>query len=450
MQSLEAAPEPSALLTPGAAAPPAPLGPWALTCSYCNWSSSEIDLTFEKPQGIFAQLSRLRNGDNTIPEAPVASGDTPPPTKREADPAKASTKARFAAMKSFYQSQLADANPSSGVPGGMTDFGYGSPAALTRIMSLYAGNTLKPKNKATAMREAETPNEGLRITDLDETPAVSELRRVGYDETVTRAQAASQVEEGAHFARQLWPIPSLLRTKRAKRCPACRHILSKPEAKVTNTRWRIRLVAGSHIPSITIKPLLAPGAVPAPLLMPLKPTQYLLTFRNPMFEDIKVTLATPATTPGRFASRVTVLCPQFTIEANSDDYDLNEVLKAEDTDRDDGRPHNDDDDGTPQVEAGKVFERGRNWVSIVVEVIPASVKVEPKPSLLLKPGEVDDLSPLKEDEDVLEIPMFVRLEWESEASQDQVGAAASKEKDVKEKRELAYWCALGIGRISQD
>ena len=46
--------------------------------------------------------------------------------------------------------------------------------------------------------------------------------------------------------------------------------------------------------------------------------------------------------------------------------------------------------------------------------------------------------------------MFVRLEWEGEASNDQVGTGAGKEKDAREKKELAYWCALGIGRISQE
>jgi dynactin-4 len=47
--------------------------------------------------------------------------------------------------------------------------------------------------------------------------------------------------------------------------------------------------------------------------------------------------------------------------------------------------------------------------------------------------------------------MFVRIEWEAEAGNDEVGAApGSKDKDVKEKRELAYWCVLGIGRISQE
>ncbi|KAI0128957.1 dynactin p62 family protein [Xylariales sp. AK1849] len=451
VQSLESAPEPS-LLSAGNATPTGPSGPWVLSCSYCNWSSSEIGVMFDKPQGIFGQLSKLHNGNG---HGDISSGAaTTSSTKKEAVADPESTKARFAAMKSFYASQLANANSgSAGLSGGLGDYGYGSPNTLSRIMSLYSGNnlsSLKTKKQHTVMREANVSNEGFRISNLDEAPSVSILRQAGYGGTVTRFQAASQVEEGPHFAQDLWPIPYLLRSKRAKRCPVCRHILSKPEAKVNNTRWRIRLVAGNYIPSISIKPLIPAGTPGQPasvssLLAPLNPTQYLLTFKNHMFDQIKVSLATPATTPGRFASRVTVLCPQFTIDANSDDYDINEVLK-------DNRRSRHGDIGSQQVEAGKVWERGRNWVSIVVEVIPASLRLEPKPALLRKEGEPEeDLGPLQEDEDVLEIPMFVRLEWEAEASQDhQVGTAVGKEKDVKEKRELAYWCVLGIGRIGQD
>lgn len=444
---MESAPE-NSHLTAENAAPAAP-GPWVLCCSYCNWSSSEIGIKFDKPQGIFAQLAKLRHGGGNG-DVPGTTADVVP-TKRNTDGDPESSKARFAAMKSFYQSQLANSNSASGgLSGSLGDYGYGSPNALTRIMSLYSGGgsnlaSTKTKSRPTVIREADASREGFCLSDLDESESISKLREVGHDGTVTRSQAPSQVEEGARFADDLWPIPHLLRSKRAKRCPACRHILSKPEAKVNNTRWRIRLVAGSFIPSISAKPLL-PSGTPAPVstsLIPLRPAQYLLTFKNLMFDQIKVSLATPNTTPGRFASRVTVLCPQFTIDANSEDYDINEVLK------DDRR--RDRSDSMHQVEPGKVWERGRNWVSIVVEVIPASLRIEPKPVIFKKPGDPEeDLGPLREDEDVLEIPMFVRLEWESEAHGDQVGTSAGKEKDAKEKRELAYWCVLGIGRISQE
>jgi dynactin-4 len=63
-----------------------------------------------------------------------------------------------------------------------------------------------------------------------------------------------------------------------------------------------------------------------------------------------------------------------------------------------------------------------------------------------------DCGPLREDEDLLEIPVFVRVEWEADAVHDEGSGLAtlSKDKEIREKRQLAYWCVLGLGKISRD
>lgn len=101
-------------------------------------------------------------------------------------------------------------------------------------------------------------------------------------------------------------------------------------------------------------------------------------------------------------------------------------------------------EGQAQAEAGKVWERGRNWVSVVVEVIPASLNTQ-VPKLLKQEGGHE--GPVREDEDVLEIPVFVRVDWETDAGGDDVKDVGKGE---REKRELAYWCVLGLGRIARD
>ena len=176
-------------------------------------------------------------------------------------------------------------------------------------------------------------------------------------------------------------------------------------------------------------------------LKPLKPYQYVVTFKNPLFENVKVTLATPNKTPGRFSSTVTVLCPQFEIDANIDMWD--DALRDDPAD---SKRKGEESNG--QAAAGKIWERGRNWVSIIVEVVPPSLRTEHL-DLTAKEGEKVDKSPLKDDEDILEIPMFVRIEWEADA-QHEVGSAPGKDKEAREKRELAYWCVLGVGRISRE
>lgn len=484
---------------------------YILTCSYCQWTSAEIGIKFDKPNGIYAQLQKVRNGgknrltakerkdrrkdgaaagSNLGPAAGLASSALPPigeeaPTKETIpEPEELDVETQFGNLKSFYQSQLSDAS-STGTGGlsALGDLGIGSPGSLSRIMSLYTGSGLlgdkKAKSRAGIMRESLEPDEGLQVASLDETAAIERLHHAGWEGTVSTEQTAFQVpvnvgEPNLHgrsrFIDELRPIPYLLRTKRSKRCPVCRHIVSKPEAKVTNTRFRIRLVAGSYIPTISMKPLQATSlsqtisgapsggssgvtaAGPATLLAPLRPVQYLLTFKNPIFESVKVTLATPSVTPGRFASKVTILCPEFEIDANTDVWD--EALKDGDKDRR-RRGGTSTEDSNPagqqlQAEPGKVWERGRNWVTIVVEVVPASLRLDKNnPTIADKTtqGELD-LRPLRQDEDVLEIPMFVRLEWETDMAHDE--APAKDNKDAREKKELAFWCALGMGRIQQD
>ena len=428
-------------------------GPFAFFCQYCNWTSTETGIEFDRLGGIHSQLAKLNNGGRPkitakdVRDRRKENPDEPPLPDEQVD-----RDLQFASLRAFYKSQLDDGPASlGGIP--LSDsVGFSSPAALSRIMSLYSGRghaSRMQKEAQNAIREALSTDEGLKLAQLDESSAIKKLTHEGWDATNSREQREAQLES-VRFQDDLRPIPYLLRTKRSKRCPVCRHIISKPENKVTSTRFKIRLVAKSYIPTITIRPM-NPTAAAVPVtsrpaiaeeapLKPLNPYQYILTFKNPLFDNIKVTLATPNTTPGRFSSKVTVLCPQFEVDANTDMWD--DALK------DDGKDKaRKGEEASGGGEAGKIWERGRNWVSIVLEVIPASLRPEHQ-AIAGRDGEVDN-SPLKEDEDVLEIPMFIRMEWEADAEKD-LGSAPSRDKEAKEKRELAYWCVLGVGRINHE
>ncbi|PNP37829.1 hypothetical protein TGAMA5MH_10314 [Trichoderma gamsii] len=425
-------------------------GPYALFCQYCNWTSTEIGIEFDRPSGIYNQLSKINNGGKPkltlrdVKDRRKDNPDEPPVPDDQVD-----ADLQFANLKAFYQSRLSETNTSiRGLP--LHDgLGFSSPAALTRIMSLYTGRGHQGRlqqGPADIMREALGTNDGLKIANLDESKEIKKLISGGWDATASLEQRKEQTEP-IQFEDELRPIAYLLRSKRSKRCPACRHIISKPEAKVTSTRFKIRLVAKSYIPTITIRPL-NPTAAPAPVTYrpmvkeeaPLKPHQpyhFVVTFKNPLFDNIKVTLASPNATPGRFSSRVTVLCPQFEVDANTDMWD--DALKDDEKDR-----SRKADEG-PEV--GKIWEKGRNWVSIVLEVIPASLRIDHLPR---KGNEKIDTSPLKSGEDILEIPMFVRMEWEADTQADMDDRPSKDNKEAREKRELAYWCVLGVGRISRD
>lgn len=360
-------------------------------------------------------------------------------TKRKEDE-RLSNEAHFANLKSFYQSMLSDSTVSNNMPF-TGDYGFSSPGTLSRIMGLYSSGlplSQKSKPKNNIFRESKTKSEGLQPTPTanDESQAISRLQNEGWDTTVSPSQNENQ-SQPQKFVSDLRPFAHLLRTKRSKRCRTCRHILTKPESKIQTTRFRIRQVALNYLPTITLKPL-QPTSSSRDLLRPLLPIQYLITLHNPLFEDLKIALLTPSQTPGRFSSKITILCPEFEVGAKKDEWD--EALGDGAEKR---RTRAEASEGQNQGEAGKVWERGRDWTSVVVEIVPASLNLSNQIAFLRKEGEAAE-EMVGEDEDVLEIPVFVRMEWETRDDHE----TKEGDKGTKEKHELAYWCVLGVGRIA--
>lgn len=450
------------LLTPADAAQPT--GPFFLACPYCDWSSLDSDIQFSKPTKITDQLVRLRQGNRSpspsrtrSTRSSLAPHDELSSTEPDSTPPSQSSQDRFATLTRFYKDQLADQSSGSNVY--LENGNYNSPSHLARILNLYGGLShsalKKAREKPQPMREALNPNEGLELlshsVDAD-AEAVEKLRTEGYEGTTSLSQRISHpYNHNVRFGDKLWPIATLLRTRRSKRCRTCRHIISRPEPKMGSTRYKIRLLAQNNIPRLSLR-LLAPTAssvpasafalTPAALqaqhnteyerLRPGLPVQFLLTLTNPLFEPVRITLATPATTPGNVASRVTVLCPTFAIGAASDMWDPDAISSgtAKDAPSEDKQP-----------EAGKVWDKGRNWTTVVVEVIPGFLSNNTKAK--------DDVK--KEDnkgmaDDVLEIPVFVRVEWEAEVTAEDA-AATGAAKGTKESREIMFWSVLGAGKI---
>ncbi|KAM3068774.1 hypothetical protein ACMFMG_010945 [Clarireedia jacksonii] len=459
--------------------------PYILHCSYCMWSSREIGIQFDKPNSVFSQLAKIKNGGepvisprerrrdreerrSSLATTTILEDAEELTEKAQLDPfEKLDAESQFANLKSFYQGQLADSNPSSAL-GFSSDYGYGSPGALTRIMGLYTGGSLsdkKAKSKGGNIREANDASDGLQIFDPStETAALTQLHTEGWSGTISPSQRLNQPTPPTRFLSSLRPIPYLLRTKRSKRCRTCRHILTKPESKVQTTRFRIRLIALSYIPSISLSPL-PPN--PSIVLLPLRPTQFLLTFKNPLFDPIKVSLATKVRTTDRHASKVILLCPQFDVGANTDMWD--EALQdgstgagGKDSSQRERRATVSSELGAEGGEAhGKPWDKGRNWTSVVVEVTPGRWSSTGAGAGHGTGTEKETVERLDEDEDLCEIPVFVRVEWETDAGGDEPGMGGSggpgggaigrekeKEKEGREKRELAYWCVLGVGRIA--
>ena len=425
----------------------------------------DIGITFEKPNNIHGQLVRIL-GKARSKVSLLLYNETEQPSE-PVKVSRADPDTRFATLLSFYKSELAKENPMDNLfAGGNTD--YSSPSSFARIMSLYTntGNYgRKASSKSTIMRGAVDVSEGfVLLNSLADEKAIDTLRSTGLSQTIDTEQRTAQAHN-PRFQNEMIPQATLLCTKRSRRCRTCRHILVKPEAKVSNTRYKIKLLALNHIPSMTLKPL---STLSLPHLPPNKALQFLLTLRNPMFEAIKVSLATPAQTPGPRAHNVTILCPDFTLGANADVWDealgiglgsneqkrsANKILKPSD--------HNSGEE-SKIAEAGKVWERGRNWTTVVVEVVCSQQTSSSVSSLSF--GSLEGVKDVGgEDDDVLEIPLFVRLEYEQtttvegsatglvdnvSSSTTAVASDGAKGEIIgKRTRELAYWAVLGVGRV---
>jgi dynactin-4 len=309
-------------------------------------------------------------------------------------------------------------------------------------MSIYTNTNSYGKKaaKVTPMRAAETAQEGLLVhTAAADEEAIARLHKEGYEGTANAEQRANQLQP-VRFVSDLRPVPTLLQTKRSRRCKECRHILVRPEPKVTSTRFRIKLVAYEHVPSMGLAPLPPPSSAQG--LGPGPPTKTIDLNALPPSQPLQFTLATPSNTsaspsqPGA-TSRVTILCPQFEVGSNTDVWD--EALTSDASKRMSklglsATSKTSENEGKV-AEAGKVWEKGRNWTTVVLEVVCGRI---------LANNERHGV-----DEDVLEIPIFVRIEYETVAQGDEGTTLSKGGEEKKEKRELAYWSVLGVGKIAR-
>lgn len=484
-------------------------GQFILSCNYCMWTTLDIGITLEKSTNIRAQLDRIANGgkskqpakpDSTDPSrksslarepfAPDnANGSTGHSEREDSNPLDDAS--RFNALRSFYKDQITSSSINdNSLSNSALDLAYSSsPSALTRLMNLYSGaggasTTKKARQKPSIMREALTRKEGLQASSL----SPSDPQQPDYMDTPSLSQLSFQHPSylgtpTANNLASLRPMPALLRTKRSKRCSACKHILVKPEFKASSTRYRIKLIALNYLPFVTLRPLSIPSPIdntsfstPARsidgseiVLPPNKPSQYILTLRNPLFENVQVTLASPRVTPGRHAHKVTILCPQFEIGRSGDVWD--DALNPGNA-LNKGIAPSQSGEGKEQI-AGKLYEQGRNWVSVVIEIVPADL-CTPVAIPVTESTEIPRIAATStgeareegketeadEDEDVIEIPVRVRLEWR--VSDEDAAEGGGKKKTTSEKlldegdraaddgrRELAYWMVLGIGRAAK-
>ncbi|KAK7206557.1 dynactin subunit 4 [Myxozyma melibiosi] len=443
-----------------------------MQCPHCAWDSrSSGEVVFRKTTSLYTQLRALSLSSSANDDGSVFTADDGDEEEEE-EPAKTSgskpisAAAQFDALTALYRDIYSTDSPSASIKSSPLLPGRSVARSLetTKFLKSYyrsqsptpsspsprvnpdtvlnalgrAGSVSREKAAASERRMREQ-----LVLELDQDEEEAEIARMqglsSLAQTVSLAQRRAQPVECAAVSTpsRLRPLPTKLRTRRSKRCRACRHILVRPEVTSTvkggggsksvttptlSTSFRISLLSRNYIPTIRATHLAGAGAAAGSSpyksgFVPHTTYTFALTVFNPLVEPIKATMASPPQTP-RGRHSVTLLAPSFDVGGNADeeDWDLQAILDLRmrfAAYRTGGGGM-----GPGLVSGGGVFARGRNWTSVFVEVVPAEAEGE------------------------IEIPLFVSVEYEIDAEKEEGEGRGQKE---KEKQEMAFWSVLKLG-----
>ncbi|KIM43284.1 hypothetical protein M413DRAFT_18360 [Hebeloma cylindrosporum] len=209
--------------------------PFFLYCNHCRWDSAEVGITFEKPTGLAAQLQKFE--------------DSAPDSLDHAT-AHPSSAAHSHHVHSNSITAAASAALNRDIPG------VSKYNPLTRSTSGRGGSGKDRSLNKDEMAEyrsrldiskASVLGSGGGEADMD---ILRHLEDIGDIATLEQRWVNSwatplQIQE-------LKPLRIPLHSKRSKRCPACTHILIKPEQKAQSVRYKIKLVAANYLPAIVV------------------------------------------------------------------------------------------------------------------------------------------------------------------------------------------------------
>lgn len=428
---------------------------YMLKCPHCEWNSQqEVGLTFPKSSSL---VSKVQNSATR--------------NKSQID-------ARFQAMREFYfersleegMSLAASARRSLDGSGGDGETVVGGLKATSSTFAEILERRIRDKSRKDPGSEIYSD-----IIEVDE----------GADQSNAFLQALSSglirpSTNGAEIQRDLidksqgFPLPQPLRSKRTKRCRACHHMLVKPESKPSSTKFKIKLMALNYLPSLRLSPYTnKPGTAYPASLMARKAHTLLLTVTNPMQVSMKVVLSALPQDAATFPHKVTIVTPSVELGAASELWDeaslvggvpsvfikressVTKRVAVEGHRRGAGAGVG----GAAGAETGAsggggIHQRGRNWCTVLVEVVPSpQCKVLEVPLFVSFSFNV----PKEEEEEEAEPKPPGQDEKASEDKEGIKGEVENKDKASEETAEkpvkeetvsIGFWAVLGVANIA--
>ncbi|KAF9483489.1 dynactin p62 [Pholiota conissans] len=232
--------------------------PFFLYCNHCRWDSAEVGITFEKPTGLAAQLQKF---EDSAPDSleferlkehsePFLRASSLSSTIGGHAPAHPSSAAHSHHAHSNSITAAASAALARDIPGVSK---YNPLARSTSGRGGSGKDRSKNKDEMPEYRsrvEISKPSATGGGGGEADVELMSHLEDIGYIATLEQRWVNSWVSPLQ--THELKPLRIPLHSKRSKRCPACAHILIKPEQKAQSVKYKIKLVAATYLPAITV------------------------------------------------------------------------------------------------------------------------------------------------------------------------------------------------------
>ncbi|KAJ3817466.1 dynactin p62 family-domain-containing protein [Lentinula raphanica] len=223
--------------------------PFFLYCNHCRWDSSEVGITFEKPTGLAAQLQKLEDSSPDSLEFERLKEHFEPIIR--ASSLSSSSSAAPSTSHSHHHSNPITAAASAALARDIPGVAKYTPHARSGRHSgkdRSANKDEMPEYKSRLnISNASVYGSGGGDVDVEFMRRLEDVSEVASLEQRWNYSWSTSLE-----TRDLKPLRIPLHSKRSKRCPACTHILIKPEQKAQSVRYKIKLVAANYLPAITV------------------------------------------------------------------------------------------------------------------------------------------------------------------------------------------------------
>ncbi|KAJ7601201.1 dynactin p62 family-domain-containing protein [Mycena floridula] len=372
--------------------------PFFLYCNHCRWDSAEVNITFEKPTGLAAQLQKF---EDSAPDS-----------------------LEFERLKEHFEPVLRastslTASTSGAVPSSAARSHHLHTNSITAAASAALARDIPGVGKYNPhMRAGRGGSNKDKSANKDELPEYKsrvdistasmhgsgggehDVEFMRHLEDITQVSGLDQRWENSWATSlkngDLRPLRIPLHSKRSKRCPACTHILIKPEQKAQSVRYKIKLVAATYLPAITIslphqssenkkalaKSTTANAEESVGGLHAGKTYAFHLALTNPLFDVIQVRLSVQrmhvATTQDggqdkakRPPFAVSIPTATFTVAAFAEswEYDDDEEMYGIDDDDELGLRIGRERDAKPKAKTIGVLEKKLNTTTVGGEVV---------------------------------------------------------------------------------